>query len=392
MTDQETPLIDPEALGIEVSWSFGHGQSDAVELPRADVRDCFFAAGLDANHYVEAIDEDDALRRAARYAKQSKRIVVRPLARPRKDTPRAYGIYARDERDGEAGDGWKCGARVRMSGLNAVCLPPEGSATSDPDCKQVGDEMAARANVVLDNCQNVDISNALCALGYASIWVNRRRNSGGVYLIRSDSDESRERAEKFVKVLKGIAKLSGRHAIGGRSARAYQFFPQIQEVYPKPLTMASWGESAREDIEADVRGLIVELGQMSIDGKMRDKTKTARAEEADALIRKAEHLRVFLGSAVEDIAGLLTGIRDGFLKAIGESTAAAKTGIDAVMDSVEQAACTNCGRRPDVSGVAGCPACEVGPPDPAPQPAVAPARRGRRRLSEEDLSLFDVGV
>ena len=294
-----TQLIDSSALGVEVSWSFGDGNAEAVELDREEVIALFDLNGFDVSEQLE-MTEDDAIRRAHRYTSQGKNIAIKEMARPNKDTPRAYGVYKRIAIEGESGDDWQCHARVRVHGNAIVCLDPEDvTYPIDPEIKAIGDKMADLANKCLTRIMNVDLSNALTAVGSGLGWISRRRNSGGVYFILQDSHNT---AGRFVSLLQELA------ACTEGEKRARQFIPQIQEVYPKPLTMASWKGSAIDSFEAEIATLRAKVATMLKDGKMRSKTMEKHADECDRLMGLAERYQVLvqdqLGPIVDDLAKL----------------------------------------------------------------------------------------
>lgn len=147
----------------------------------------------------------------------------------------------------------------------------------------------------------------------------------------------------------------------GTLRRRDVFFTQVQEVYPKPLTLGSWRESAREDLEADIRQLNKDLADMLARGKMRDTTKEKRAAEADRLIAKADSYRVLLGELADELGGTLTDLAAQFRDAIGQAAAEAERALD--LDA---------------------------PAEPQPEPQPELPRRGRRRVGRSDLDVFDL--
>jgi len=305
-------MIDPKAVGVETSWSFGYGDAEAVCIDRQSVRDVFEANGVTpkiAASLVPTLDSNAAIKRALRYAPKKKHLAIKELARPNNNAVRVVGIYVRDARQGEAGDGWRMAARVRFDGHAhaIVCLPPEGAATfGSAEAKSIGEAMAAMANNVMANVMNVDISDALCDLGHARGWITRRRNSGGVYFLPTHTERAKGTAEAFVKILFGLAALTD------HLPRRRQFIPQCHDLFPSPMTMSSWSGSAQDNFEADITKLQGELDRMAADGKMRDTTKAERAAQADAIIAKAENYRVFLGAAVDTIGTRLDTIKAAF--------------------------------------------------------------------------------
>ncbi len=337
-----TPAIDSDAIGIEVSWSYGYGDAEAVTLPRQDVRNVLAATGWPTT-LLPNPDEDMALRRARNTVKgRSKEIVVQELRRPNKDTPRAFGIYKVIAKDGESGDDIVMGARVRCGAGLVLCLPPEDQAVfTDTACESVGNELARIANSLIDNAINTDISALLVEIGWNHLgWINRRRNSGGVYFISSGDEEAADQAERFIALLQGIAKLSHERAatkanaigqpLSANAQRAYHFIPQIMEVYPKPLSMSMWKDSAQDQYQAQTEKLLADLKSMQSDDKMRDSTIQARADECDRLIKLAETHRLFLEDAVGNITFELNQVKNAFDKKLAENAEGAKAAFDAI--------------------------------------------------------------
>lgn len=352
-------LIDPEAIGVEVSWSFGNGDADAVQIDRAAVR--VLLRQLDfAESYLPDIGEDEALKRALRYAPSRRDVAVKEFARPRKDTPRSLGVYVRNAEDGEAGDTWSCEARVRWSDVAGkryvLALAPEGRHTiTHPRAHNIAHDMASLANLAVTHAANIDISLMLCDIGRDLGWINRRRYAGGVYYLPADTDRSEERAERFVRLLHGLQRLTP-------GDPKHRFDPQAHDLFPSPMTLQSWSASAEQHFRADLEHLQKELQRMVDDGNMRDKTKQARADEADALIAKADGYRLLLGAAVDQLTASLQQVKSQFAVAIGKTAEEAKVAVDQAMAAFEQI-------------------------DRSPEPAPKPRRRGRHVSADELFSL-----
>lgn len=317
--------IDSAAIGIEVSWSFGDGDAEAVTLPRSLVQDILRKNGLDAD-LLELPDADTALRTAQQVVKgRSKDLVIAELRRPNKDTPRAVGVYQVQGKEGESGDDMVCGARVRVENGRVCALPPEGSQEIAP-CMVVAKDLERISNSLIDNAVNRDISNVLVSIGWSSYWITRRRNSGGVYFIPAG-----KKAEQFLSVLESL------QAATSPLERKNQFIPQVMEVYEKPLTMQMWAGSARDQYDAQVAGLLDDLKKMESSDTMRESTMAKRADECAELMLQAEKHRMFLQEHAESIKGELERIRLGFLKRLkevqqtsGESLSDAMAAMDAV--------------------------------------------------------------
>lgn len=328
-------LIDPAAIGVELSWSFGDGDAEAVTMPRETLRVLLAKHGF-APELVGEMSEDLALRKAAHTVKgRSKTIVVQELRRPNKDTPRAYGVYRVVGHVGERGDDMIMGARVRCEGQHVLCLPPSGDACfADHDCQRVGSELARIANSLIHNVINWGISDVVVNIGRVLLgWISRRRNSGGVYFASTN-----DVTERFVALLQGIETESQTIAArpGEHNPDDHRFVPEIMEVYPKPLAMDMWKSSAKAQYEQQTQQLLNDLHKMQgKDGdKMRENTVATRAAECDRLISLAEGHRLFLESAVYGITAALAEIREGFQKRIDDNKDEAKAAFDAIDKAV----------------------------------------------------------
>ncbi len=324
-------LIDPDAIGVELSWSFGDGDAESVTMPRTTLAELLTKHGFDPE-LVGDMSEDLALRKACHTVKgRSKTIVIQELRRPNKDTPRAFGIYKVIAKEGESGDNVRMGARVRCAAKHVVCLPPEDEGQHvfrDVDCERVGNELARIANSLIDNVINWGISEVLVHIGWHSLgWISRRRNSGGVYFVNT-CDET----ERFVALLQDIALRSEERAVDKIIPQNYHFIPEVMEVYPKPLTMGMWKHSAQAQYEQQTEQLLKDLHKMQgKDGdKMRESTVQARADECDRLIKLAETHRMFLAGAVTDITQALQEVRDGFQQRIDNNVSDAVVAFDVI--------------------------------------------------------------
>jgi hypothetical protein len=352
-------LIDTDAIGVEVSWSFGGGTADAVKVPRGRVNEALCQRGFDS---LPDKDESDALKHAARISRPGRAHIVRELARPNKDTPIAIGVYRVDEVEGEGGDEVGCGARVRFENGSAVCLAPEGKL-ADPGCMDIGQRIAVTANELAHTAYNKDLSDHLLSVGYRLNWISRRQNKGGVYflLARQNTVES-ARAERFVALLRDLSNIS-------RATRnSERFNCEAIEVYPKPLANETITGAAKSSFQAEVDRLAKELDRMLTAGNMRESTAGKRADECDEIIQRAEQYREWLKESTDVLAGRLTTIRDRFRSAFDKAAEGAQQELAAI-DQIESK-----------------------PVETAP----LPEKRGRKPVGSEwtekkfDLSFFDV--
>jgi len=307
--------IDKAAIGIEVSWSFGFGDAEAVSLPREAVRGAVVTNGF-SGKLIDELSPNTALRKAMILVKgRSQTIVIQELRSPNKDTPMSVGIYQVQPQEGERGDNVVCGARVRVTGSDIEALSPEGAAWI-PECETVARELARIANSLFTNVVNRDISAILTAIGWDHSWITRRRNSGGVYFMPAGPS-----AERFVSLLQDLESLTV------NSARQYQFVPQIMEVYAKPLTLAMWAHSAKDQYDAQVEELVAQLKKVSADST-RESTLEKRADDCDRLIAQAETHRLFLQGHVEVLAVELRRVQGEFRAKLDAVRGEARKALD----------------------------------------------------------------
>ena len=308
LTRISTHSIDPGAMGVELSWSFGYGDAEAVTVPRSVVKAILEMAGFEPALYLEEMDPSNALKRAALLAPRRKKTSIKELARPNRDAPRVWGIYTRVAKDGESGDGWVMGARVRAVGDRVVAAPPEGEHSyTSMVAKEIALTMERRANSLLGNVFNGDLSAMLTAVGASLGWINRRRNSGGVYFMHAGRS-----AERFVKLLLDIkAETESHHP-------SRQFVPEIVEVFPKPLTKATIADAATYHFESKIDKLVGDLRKAADLGKMRESTMDKRMIEIDALMVQAEEYRSILAEGSTAIADRLSECRKHFATGVAE--------------------------------------------------------------------------
>lgn len=293
-------------LGVEVSWSFGDGEARAVQLPRGAVVEVFHRHGFAyIDGHGEALEQPDAadtLRKAKRLIRSD--VVVRQLQRPNRDTPLSLGVYRVDAVEGERGDNFVAGCRVRVDPYSgaAVALPPEGAAGDDL-CMRRGEEMAKIANEWLHTVHNIDISNALCSIGAHLGWFTRRRNKGGVYYILA------ERCDAFIAVLDDLEALTE-----GQPDR-HRFFPSVTEQYAAPNAVKAWKRESEHSLEERLRELKQDLARAET-GTMREGTMLARLDECDELVARAELYRGLLAKASDDIAARVRKVKESFNAAL----------------------------------------------------------------------------
>lgn len=355
-----TNIIDTSALGIEVSWSFGDGDADAVRLDRARVRDIFSAHGFASCAPNQEPDLDGVLKAIRRKATTVSGVAVKEIARPNKDTPRALGIYVRRAVDGEAGDTWEMICRVRAEGTQVTCIAPEGATTSPSDALAFkawheGARLTTMGNQLLAEVHNGELSASLVDAATICRKIDRRPGGGGVYMLFKG-----DKAEAFAQLLLDLQRETASRSY------AHQFRAQIQEVYQKPLTVASWKASASTAITQQIQTLVTDLDNM-LDLKMRPSTMEKRAHEADLLDQLTEQARVFLEGEADALQAMIRKVKSAFLTATTQNLSEAEQVLKS-FGMPERA-------RPQ----APAPVPVVAAP-PVPTPS-----RGRRPISISDL-------
>ena len=322
-----TNLIDSEAMGVEVSWSFGFGDAEAVQLDRVVVLRMLSTWGFNQD-YLKALTPEDALKRAAETVKgRGQKIVIKKMKRA-KGTALSMGVYEVIAKEGEGGDKFVCGARTRIQpGGDVRAMLPEnydklgGTTTGQARCMEIADEISRIANMLTRTAFNLDISMMLVTIGHAEMnWISRRKNGGGVYYISNG-----KRAERFVGLLKHLEDATSGQAPSSR------FYPQLTEMYPKPLALGTWRQAAGTQFSNRTSALVAALKVMGA-GKMREKTVTKHMNECDRILAEAEEHRMFLAEGVEDIAEQINAIKAGFVAGNAENIQA----IDVLFADVER--------------------------------------------------------
>lgn len=291
--------ISADAMGVEVSWSFGAGGATDVVVRRSDMEAILRDMDYDLDHLSE-VNEVAALRRAAKLAPSRATLMVKPLARPSDSTPLVMGVYTRDTAGDEArGDDWALGARVRAEAANVVALPPEGTWDfGTPQIREVATTMATNANMLMAHLYNEEIGAMLVSIGQSLGWFSRRRNSGGVYYITAGPG-----AERFVQLMTEIRSLTATEPANRR------FFPEIIEVYPSPASRSTIFDSATAHFETEIARIGAQLCDAIDKGTMREKTFDKRIGTLRQLEQQAADLKYVLDEQSGNIAKRLSRLR-----------------------------------------------------------------------------------
>jgi len=174
-TGRELARAGAPHLGDLCMWDL-----DGVDVARDLARGVF----ADAGHGELIVDPgaESALTRA-RATIRTAGLIVRPFKRPNPDTPAACGIYREVERDGERGNDYVLGARVRVVTGGLAAVDPlrwlEVAATRVPvrdearieRRRSTGDVVDGRADALRD-CGQVVAIEAEGAVTFAHLVVD----------------------------------------------------------------------------------------------------------------------------------------------------------------------------------------------------------------------------
>lgn len=320
-------------LGDLVAWDIA--DNDGFSAPRTDVAALFHKTGFGPALDADSMNPAKALKKAVRIVPEGRNLIVKAMDRKKSDTSAAFAVYRKRSVEGEKGDKWIPGARIRVTPRGIVALPMEDADTPDPECFKLAEKIAAKANELVTNVTNIELSNALTFAGRRlAYWATYRRKMGGVWFVLGKF------ALRFRDLLNGLAALGG-------------FYPIIQPLYVDGSghTEKNVAYAAEGVLEAEMKRLNSELDRAITDGKMRDSTVEKRIDELDDLIARTELYSALLVGKADAIKAKAGKLRGRFEQGLNE-------GFDEVFGS-------------DVS--------------PAPEPAAAPAP-----APSDDLSVFDL--
>lgn len=278
-----------KVLGAAVSWDFGDGDCDAVQLPRDNVRQAFADNGFDPALIIDP-DPAECMRRSRAQFYKKGGHVVREIPKKHKDSPIVFGIYLRDAQEGEGGDKFLPGARMRVNHDTGrvVCLAPEGGDFI-ASCKEVGDRFTERANMLLNNVVNKDVSDALLRCAFQCGAFKERFNKGGTYYLPTSDN-----AKRFIRLLDALAALTQGKPF------AEQFHPHVTVQFAEPCTEATWQNSAAYSMEKELQGLMKDLAKIKKDG-MRTSSIEARADQVKGLLDRAKMYASILGDVQKEL-------------------------------------------------------------------------------------------
>lgn len=171
--------------------------AEQISISRRDLKDIFESEGF-SGFVPEEMDPVAALARA-KGRPLPRGIKVDMFVRPNAGTPVSYGIYRKVGVDGEKGDSFLCGARVRVnkSSGTIVALPPDGEQ-AHPECLEVANAIAADANKLITFAETVDVTTAAKDVVMGALHGMAMRSRGGLYFVRPDAgDRWRKLAAKL---------------------------------------------------------------------------------------------------------------------------------------------------------------------------------------------------
>lgn len=339
----------PNFMGVEVNWSFGDGDGVAVQIPREQVRDELVKAGFpralvmpDESHQTKAdlkpITIVAAMRTTARLG--FGRVQVDKLQAPNPDTPAAFGFKVQEKGEGEKGDRFPMGARVRIDPHTgeAVALPPEGQTTfTIKVCEQAAKRFAKIANMMVSHATNRDLSQALLDAVCRVDGIGRIRNRGGSYMIPDDSDGNLDR---FVDLLDALRDATANESL------AHRFIPDVEPKYSDPLSVAMWQRRAVEDFATDIESLLNDLRTANDPNEnMRTSTIEKRRDDVVSLVARANRMRETLAENLSEITTLLNGLKTDFDAALKAALADANA-ADSALAAASDAAKAKAARKP----------------------------------------------
>jgi hypothetical protein len=262
----------------------------ALRIQRTELGELFETHGH-TDLIPATIEPSVALSRAAGKP-LPKGLMTKAFGKPKKDTSYAVGVYVLVPKDGEAGDAFQCGARVRIENGSAVALPPEGEAPVS-ECLEVAERIAKDANELIHYAETTDVTAAVVSVitgPYRGIAMRRR---GGVYFVRP------EFSAPWQALALGLAKygfkdLSYPMAGDGRSQKAA-------------------AHMVRHSLEQELADLRKQLSELDSGTRgTRDSTVEKRVADCEALVSKAELYESILGDWLGEVRSGIDRVKGAF--------------------------------------------------------------------------------
>lgn len=277
-------------IGDLASWN-----ATRVDVPRETVTAIFAAEGF--AHLVPNIEPAGALMRAVGEVSRTAGVMVRPFAKPHKDSPLALGFYVQQAKDGESGDDYICGARVRISVTGTAQVFPPENAPVIAEAYAIAEAVADRANHLIEHAKTRDVSNALVA-AIGELRGIPLRDRGGFYLLPVVSCETWRRLSTAVEQL-GFERI-------------------LIEMHDAPSNVKVAAQAAKGSLENEIAELKADLDRatMVTDGGsgMKRNSLERRVKLCDDLVAKAELYRNVLADAATTIEDRIAKLRAGFAR------------------------------------------------------------------------------
>lgn len=276
-------------LGDLATWN-----ADGVDVPREEVRAIFEREGF--MNVAAELEPASALRRAVGETGKVPGLVVNEFALPIKGSA-AFGVYVVQANSGETGDGYTCGARVRINAQGrAVAMAPEGGVSIE-EALVHAENITERANHLMAHAKTVDVSGALIS-AVKTLGGIPLRDRGGFYLIPVPSCERWRRLAAAVEPF-GIRQI-------------------LIEMHDAPSNMKAVAGAAKSSLEEEIGKLKEDLEKALGEG-MRKSSLDRRIRACEALVAKADLYRNVLQEAAGSIEKKVEALKAGFVKALEDS-------------------------------------------------------------------------
>lgn len=300
-------------IGDLVSWN-----AEGIDVPRDKGLAVFEAAGMGV--HWPAIEPGTALYRGVQNVRPPRpkkdapgpRLDTRAFARPNPDTPVAYGVYQVDPRDGESGDRYTCGARVRVDPNSkvVVAMAPEDEPAID-EALALANRIADEANHLIRFAESRDVTNAMVGVIKVLCGVPFRTR-GGVYLVPPS------KCGVWRAMLPGLRELG--------------VDPITVDMYDSPLATVAAATSAKSALEADIAALRDELKKAVTEG-MKKAPLQRRLVACDELSARVDLYRGVLMDTADELLAEAARVREGLARELdsagGDSSRLGGTDEDA---------------------------------------------------------------
>lgn len=169
--------------------------AEAIKIPRADLKHIFEEQGFHGFVH-ETLDIETAIGRA-KGRPLPKGMRVDMFQKHNDDTSVAFGVYKKQHGQGESGDAFLCGARIRVEQGIAVAHAPEGMM-AEPQCLEVATRIAKDANELVTFAETVDVTTAAKDVVMTELHGLAMKSRGGLYFVRPMAGEQWQKlAEKL---------------------------------------------------------------------------------------------------------------------------------------------------------------------------------------------------